>query len=168
MGFFRFRRSIKIAPGVRWNFGKKSTSFSFGPRGFKLTAGTRGVRTTVGVPGTGVSYTHVVGSNHPHPHHEHAALGMPPPTPPAISSPHAPFKICAHCGAEVRQVDERCWRCQSSFGSQFGVRTSGRVDELTSRSERPLAAESTSPVGVRFFAAVVVVIAVLFLWVGSC
>lgn len=57
MGYFRFRRSMKIGPGVRWNFGKKSTSFSLGPRGLKLTAGTRGVRTTVGIPGTGISYT---------------------------------------------------------------------------------------------------------------
>src|SRR4051812_34730650 len=57
MGFLRFRRSIKIAPGIRWNIGKKSTSLSVGPRGLKLTAGTHGVRTTVGIPGTGISYT---------------------------------------------------------------------------------------------------------------
>ena len=57
MGLFRFRRSIKMAPGLRWNIGKRSTSFSIGPRGLKLTAGTRGVRTTVGIPGTGLSYT---------------------------------------------------------------------------------------------------------------
>ena len=67
MGFFRFRRSIKIAPGVRWNFGKKSTSFSFGPRGLKVTAGTRGVRTTVGIPGTGISYTEQSSTAHGHP-----------------------------------------------------------------------------------------------------
>jgi hypothetical protein len=66
MGFFRFRRSIQIAPGIRWNIGKKSTSFTFGPRGFKLTAGTRGVRTTVGLPGTGISYTHVNASGAKH------------------------------------------------------------------------------------------------------
>jgi hypothetical protein len=32
MGFFRFRRSIKLFPGVRWNFGKKSSSLSIGGR----------------------------------------------------------------------------------------------------------------------------------------
>jgi hypothetical protein len=54
---WRIRRSIKIAPGVQWNVGKKSSSFSLGPRGLKLTVGTKGTRTTVGLPGTGVSYT---------------------------------------------------------------------------------------------------------------
>jgi len=63
MGFFRFRRSIKIAPGVRWNLGKKSTSLSFGPRGAHYTIGTAGSRTTVGIPGTGLSYTDI--------HHSH-------------------------------------------------------------------------------------------------
>jgi hypothetical protein len=66
MGFLRFRRSIKIGPGIRWNIGKKSTSFSIGPRGLKLTAGSRGVRTTVGIPGTGISYTSELGRHHGH------------------------------------------------------------------------------------------------------
>ena len=57
MGFFRFCRSIKIAPGIRWNFGKKSTSLSIGGRGANYTVGTSGSRTTVGIPGTGLSYT---------------------------------------------------------------------------------------------------------------
>ena len=38
MGSFRFRRSIKIAPGIKINFNKKSTS---------LTLGRRGVHTTI-------------------------------------------------------------------------------------------------------------------------
>ena len=59
MGFFRFRRSIKILPGVRWNIGKKSTSLSIGPRGAHYTVGTAGSRTTVGIPGTGLSYTDI-------------------------------------------------------------------------------------------------------------
>ena len=59
MGYFRFRRSIRIFPGVRWNIGKKSSSVSFGPRGLKYTIGTQGSRTTVGIPGTGISYTQV-------------------------------------------------------------------------------------------------------------
>ena len=59
MGFFRFRRSVKLFPGVRWNFGKKSTSLSIGPRGAHYTVGTAGSRTTVGIPGTGLSYTDI-------------------------------------------------------------------------------------------------------------
>ena len=61
MGFFRFRRSVKLFPGVRWNFGKKSTSLSIGPRGAHYTVGTSGSRTTIGIPGTGLSYTETSG-----------------------------------------------------------------------------------------------------------
>ena len=34
---FRFRKSFKIAPGVKLNFGKKSTSVSVGTRGAHIT-----------------------------------------------------------------------------------------------------------------------------------
>src|SRR5438552_17090685 len=74
MGYFRFRRSIKILPGVRWNIGKKSTSVSLGGRGLTYTIGTKGSRTTVGIPGTGLSYTQV---------HSHSSppSTVPPPLP---------------------------------------------------------------------------------------
>jgi hypothetical protein len=82
MGYFRFRRSIGIFPGVRWNIGKKSTSVSFGPRGLKYTIGTRGSRTTVGIPGTGISYTQVHSSK----------PGSTTPPPPASASMQNPAK----------------------------------------------------------------------------
>lgn len=53
----RFRRSVKIMPGVRVNLGKKGASVSVGRRGANMTMGKNGVRTTVGLPGTGLSYT---------------------------------------------------------------------------------------------------------------
>jgi len=59
MGYFRFRRSIKILPGLRWNIGKRSSSVSLGGRGFHYSIGSSGTRTTVGLPGTGLSYTSV-------------------------------------------------------------------------------------------------------------
>ncbi|HEY2772459.1 MAG TPA: DUF4236 domain-containing protein [Candidatus Binatia bacterium] len=59
MGYFRFRRSIKLLPGIRLNIGKKSSSVSVGVRGAHVTFGKTGTRTTVGVPGTGLSYTQV-------------------------------------------------------------------------------------------------------------
>lgn len=59
----RFRRSFKIAPGVRVNLNKKSASVSFGPKGLKHTVSTTGKsHTTVGIPGTGLSYTTTGGS----------------------------------------------------------------------------------------------------------
>lgn len=54
---FRFRKTIKVAPGVRINLGKKGASVSVGKRGANVTVGKTGVRTTVGAPGTGLSYT---------------------------------------------------------------------------------------------------------------
>ena len=54
---FRFRRSFKIAPGLRLNLSKSGVSTSVGRRGLWFTIGTRGTRTTVGIPGTGLSYT---------------------------------------------------------------------------------------------------------------
>jgi hypothetical protein len=56
---FRFRRSIKILPGIRLNFGKRGISTSIGVRGAHVTFGKTRTRTTVGLPGSGMSYTHV-------------------------------------------------------------------------------------------------------------
>ena len=54
----RFRKSKKIAPGVRVNLNAKSASISIGPKGFKKTFSTSGrTTTTVGIPGTGLSYS---------------------------------------------------------------------------------------------------------------
>ncbi|MFC5431475.1 DUF4236 domain-containing protein [Paraburkholderia denitrificans] len=50
-----FRRSIKIAPGIRVNVSKSGISTSIGGKG--LTYNTRG-RVTAGIPGTGIRYTH--------------------------------------------------------------------------------------------------------------
>lgn len=49
----RFRRSIKIAPGVRINISKSGLSTSVGGRG--LTWNSRGAL-TASIPGTGLSY----------------------------------------------------------------------------------------------------------------
>lgn len=54
---FRFRRTVKVMPGVRLNVGKKGVSVSAGRRGANVTLGKTGVRTTFGLPGTGLSHT---------------------------------------------------------------------------------------------------------------
>lgn len=59
---FRFRKSFKIAPGIRLNFGKKSSSISFGGKGARHTISTTGRRTTtLGIPGSGLSYSYTSG-----------------------------------------------------------------------------------------------------------
>ena len=58
----RFRKSIKIAPGVKINLNKKSTSVTFGGKGVHYTASSTGKKTaSVGIPGTGISYTQTTG-----------------------------------------------------------------------------------------------------------
>lgn len=49
-----FRKSVKVAPGVRANVSKSGVSVSVGVRGAHVTRGKNGVTTSVGVPGTGL------------------------------------------------------------------------------------------------------------------
>lgn len=57
MGSLRFRRSVKIAPGVRLNVNKRSLGVSLGARGARYSINSGGRRTrSVGIPGTGLSY----------------------------------------------------------------------------------------------------------------
>ncbi|MFL5964505.1 MAG: DUF4236 domain-containing protein [Gaiellaceae bacterium] len=59
MGSFRFRRTVKIAPGLRLNINKKSVGLSAGTGGVRYSINSSGRRTTsVGLPGTGLSYQH--------------------------------------------------------------------------------------------------------------
>lgn len=51
----RFRRSVRIMPGVRLNFGKRGVSVSAGVRGATVTVGRQGIFGNVGIPGTGLS-----------------------------------------------------------------------------------------------------------------
>lgn len=50
----RFRRTMKIAPGVRLNLTKKGISARIGPRGAGITTGTSGTTVSAGIPGTGL------------------------------------------------------------------------------------------------------------------
>jgi hypothetical protein len=57
MGYFRFRRYIRLFPGLRLNINKRSISASIGVRGAHYTISPKGTRATVGLPGSGLSYT---------------------------------------------------------------------------------------------------------------
>lgn len=55
---FKFRKSIKIAPGVKLNINKKSVGISAGTRGARVSVNSKGrATTTVGIPGSGISYS---------------------------------------------------------------------------------------------------------------
>jgi hypothetical protein len=51
----RFRKSIKIAPGIKVNVSKSGLSTTVGKRGLSVNAGSKGVYLNTGIPGTGVS-----------------------------------------------------------------------------------------------------------------
>lgn len=50
----RFRRRIRLAPGLRLNLSKSGLSLSAGPRGLSTTFGMRGTYLNTGLPGTGL------------------------------------------------------------------------------------------------------------------
>ena len=54
---WRFRKSIKLIPGVRLNLSKTGVSTSIGRPGATVNIRGRRVRDTVGIPGSGVSYS---------------------------------------------------------------------------------------------------------------
>lgn len=58
----RFRKSFKLAPGLRLNIGKKGASVRVGPKGAGYTVGTSGQRVSASIPGTGVGFSSKVGN----------------------------------------------------------------------------------------------------------
>ena len=54
---FRFRKSIKLFPGVRINLSKSGVSASVGRPGATINFSDKGTRGTVSIPGTGISYS---------------------------------------------------------------------------------------------------------------
>ena len=53
---FRFRRRLRIMPGIYVNLSKTGGSLSIGGHGATLNVSRAGTRTTVGLPGSGLSY----------------------------------------------------------------------------------------------------------------
>jgi hypothetical protein len=53
---WRFRRRLKILPGLWISLSKKGGSLSVGGHGLTANISKKGVRETVGLPGTGISY----------------------------------------------------------------------------------------------------------------
>lgn len=56
MGYFRFRKTFSVLPGVKINLSKTGVSTSVGGKGATLNIGHGKQNVTLGVPGTGLSY----------------------------------------------------------------------------------------------------------------
>lgn len=104
----RFRKSFKLAPGVRLNLGKKGFGVSFGGKGMRHTISSTGRRTTsVGIPGSGLSYTHTHGSKKTSKNATTSTRqgGN-------MKKQKAPT-ICKKCGAELSSSAKVCRYCRT-------------------------------------------------------
>ena len=73
----RFRRRIRIAPGVHLNLGLHGAGLSVGPRGLHVGLNRQGMYTSAGIPGTGLyAIHHVRSSPGEHPAVEGDAAGF--------------------------------------------------------------------------------------------
>lgn len=61
----RFRKRIKLLPGLWVNLSKSGASVSAGVKGFTVNSRRGKTRTTVGLPGTGISYSSTSGTTAP-------------------------------------------------------------------------------------------------------
>lgn len=50
----RFRKRVKVAPGINLNFSKSGTSVTVGGKGGSINIGKNGVYGNAGIPGTGI------------------------------------------------------------------------------------------------------------------
>ncbi|HET6402325.1 MAG TPA: DUF4236 domain-containing protein [Candidatus Kapabacteria bacterium] len=66
----RFRKYIKILPGVRLNISKSGVSTRIGPKGFSVNVGKRGTYLNAGIPGTGIYEREKLSTTGDHPHGE--------------------------------------------------------------------------------------------------
>ncbi|MCZ6942590.1 DUF4236 domain-containing protein [Bacillus mycoides] len=58
---FKFRKSFKVAPGVKVNLSNKGVGVSAGVKGVCVSTGPSGSRITTSIPGTGLSYEQRIG-----------------------------------------------------------------------------------------------------------
>lgn len=74
----RFRRSIKLAPGIRMNLSGSGASWTLGPRGASIGVGKRGTFLNTGIPGTGLSSRTRLSSGIPAPRPQQLRLAAAP------------------------------------------------------------------------------------------
>ena len=90
---FRFRRSVRIMPGVRLNLSKSGVSVSVGGPGATLKLSSRGSAVTLGLPGTGLSYPHQLSTpdgRAPRPYVAPPRAVPSPPSSPRLPAPEQP------------------------------------------------------------------------------
>ena len=121
----RFRRSIRLLPGVRLNLSRSGVGLSVGVPGARFTYGADGRRrTTVGLPGTGLSWVEETGSRRRPP--------RPEPVPPRAAAPAKPPGLFADRDRRRlhRALTERDWETAATVAD---------VDEALALAARTVA-----------------------------
>ena len=78
----KFRKRIRLLPGIWLNVSKSGVSTSIGGKGATVNIGKRGTKSTLSIPGTGLSYTKTSTPRQPQPE-----------TPPGSGSPTRPLAV---------------------------------------------------------------------------
>lgn len=132
---FRFRKSVKIAPGVRLNFGKNSTSVSVGSKGARYTVSNTGRKTaSVGIPGTGLSYVETVSGKKAGKEKAKMSKKEKKATKTAKCKAcgaiiKAGCKFCPDCGTKLKKpLSKKWWFWTIIVGILFSIATGGGVD----------------------------------------
>lgn len=99
---FRFRKSLKILPGVRVNLSTSGTSLTLGGRGASVNVGKRGVYGNLGLPGTGISWRERLDKPSARRSQPQSGLSTAPQTPPPPDSVNVRFE-----GNTIQFVDSR-------------------------------------------------------------
>lgn len=127
----RFRKSVKVAPGVKLNLNKKSVGITLGTKGAHYTINSKGKRTaSVGLPGTGLSYTTTSGGK------KKGAVEKKPSKKAAVNKGIgiliAVIAILAAAGAIKSTLDKRAADQASSTPAVTAAATANAVDSVSS------------------------------------
>jgi hypothetical protein len=114
----RFRRSVRLFPGVRLNFSRSGVSTSIGVRGATMTLGPRGTYANVGILGSGLSYRTRLDT----PSRTHQRAPNPVPTWSAPPPPRSPIRAAGVASIPGTEVEIK--------SADVGVLTSPGLGEL--------------------------------------
>jgi hypothetical protein len=134
----RFRKSVKLLPGVRMNFGSKGIGWTLGPRGASIGISQQGVFSNVGIPGTGLSFRQRIGGPSDSPSQlEHAQFR-------AARLQAKAEKELARLQAIARRADELA-NCKLSLKEDGTIKVIAANDSPLSRKEIALMWEQQGP-----------------------
>ena len=146
---WRFRRTVRLLPGVRLNISRRGVSTTIGVRGASVNIGKTGTYVNLGLPGTGLSYRQKL--TPPTPHASNVAPPHSPSTQPSPAQAIAPpASTPAPNPTSSRNRAMRVWGGIGIVALILGALSTayngstGRSTETTSSPATPAAAASTT------------------------